>query len=238
MTRMKGAPRTAGSNWLLFNKMGVQIEQKGHSPQPVLSHNTWRCRDFRLAVFATLLGVCCSANAAQAETLTLLCERENALVTDWNGKMTITYSGGPNGEMSVASEHVAFTVPATQSERSGVLDAAEVKAVEISGSGEAMSIMPDPRALVDCARSSIQPEFKDDPDMQALALAGCVPRTAPSSLPIAIHANVVVGLIPGPESNTPDVIVEIKRSYLDATENSGRAINIETFPQNCALAAQ
>ena len=170
-----------------------------------------------------------------AQAVSVVCEREDTMVPGWAGSLAVTYAGGPSGAMTVKSEHVSFTVPATQSERSGVVDGVEVKATGISGSAETTSLMPDAQALIDCATKSVQPEFKDDKDMQALALTGCVPKTAMGTKPVNVLASVTLGLVPGPDAQAPDVIVEIKRRYLSVASPSGSDVSIDTFPKDCKL---
>jgi hypothetical protein len=172
---------------------------------------------------------------ASAEALNIQCGREDILIVDWTGPLTVSYPGGPSGELVVKSDHVTLSLPATLSERTGVVDGKEVTARGISGSVETDSLMPDAQALLDCAAKSLQPEFKDDADMQALALMGCVPKTAPSAAPVKIHADVTVGFIPQGDGNLESVIVEIKRRYLDIVGPSGGALIIETFPKDCKL---
>jgi hypothetical protein len=98
--------------------------------------------------------------------------------------------------------------------------------------------MPEPQALLDCAMATIQPEFKDDPDMLAMEIANCVPKTAIGASPIIVNASVTIGLIPTQDANAPDVIVEIRRRYVDALTPSGKSIVVETYPGNCKITAQ
>lgn len=171
-----------------------------------------------------------------AQAVSVVCDREDTMVPGWGGSLGVTYTGGPSGKITVKSDHVSFTVPATQSEKSGLVDGVEVMATGISGSAETTSLMPDSQALMDCAMNSVQPEFKDDKDMQTLALMGCVPKAAIGTEPVKVVASVTLSLVPGPDAARPDVIVEIKRRYLNIASPSGDDVSIETFPKDCKLA--
>jgi hypothetical protein len=175
-------------------------------------------------------------HAVGAEPLIIMCELEDTLNAARAGPLQVTYAGGPEGELAVASEHVTFSVLASQTQRTGTADGAEVTVTAIQGSGETTSVMPDPQALLTCAASSVQPEFKDDADMLALSVMGCVPKTSPATSPVPVLASVTLGLIPTAGGAAPDVIVEIKRRYRDAALPSGGPLEIDTFPKNCKLA--
>jgi hypothetical protein len=172
--------------------------------------------------------------SALGQAFTVTCAAEDVVMPGWNSPLTVTYTGGESGEMTVKSDHVAYTVPARQSEQKYELDGKELTATNISGVGEVPSVMPDAQALLECAAKSLQPEYKNDKDMQALAIMNCVPKVAASSIPV--HAEILVNLTPGDAPDSVDVGVQTKRRYLEAKSPSGESIVIETFPKDCKLA--
>lgn len=188
----------------------------------------------KILFFVALAAIALPFHRANAEPVNVSCAGEDVLNAGWSGPLTISYSGGPEGNMTVKSAHIDMTIPATQTERSREVDGAEVIATSILGSGETTSIMPDSAELLACAARNIQPEFNDDTDMQAMALMGCVPQTQPSAAAVKIQATVRIGLLPGDDG----VIVEIKRRYVDALTSAGGELSIETFPKDCKLAIQ
>ena len=94
------------------------------------------------------------------------------------------------------------------------------------------------KALLACALEAIQPDFKDDPEMLATEIGYCVPKTTIGTSPVAISASVLVGLIPTQDAQAPDIIVEMRRQYIDFTTPAGKDITIETYPKNCKLKPQ
>ncbi len=176
-------------------------------------------------VFALIFAIGCGP--AQAAAINFSCEQEDMMTPGWSGPLSISYQ---DGQVTVASGHLNFTVPATGSERSGVVDGVEVSAKGISGAAEIMAAVPEAQALLDCALASLQPEFKSDADMLALAVPACLSKTAPAATPVAMQADISIGLIPNKTAGTPDVIVEISRSYMN-----GPALKLDTFPRNCAV---
>ena len=190
--------------------------------------------NLKILFLVALAAIALPLHRANAEAVNVSCEGEDVLNAGWNGPLILSYSGGPEGNMSVKSAHIDLTIPASQTERSGEVDGAEVNTISILGSGETMSTMPDSGELLACAARTIQPEFKDDADMQAMALMGCIPQTQPGAAAVKIQATVRVGLLPGDDG----VIVEIKRRYVDALTPAGGEVSIETFPKDCKLTIQ
>lgn len=177
-----------------------------------------------LAAFgATLL----AAAQAHAEPVLVRCADEDVMTAGWDSPLTLTYAGEATGDVTIASEHLAFTVPASRTEQSGGID--------ISGFAETTSIMPDQAELLACAAQSIQPEFKDDADMEAVAIMGCVPKAKPAAQAVKIVATVRLGILPAQGSQAADVILELKRRYVDVKTPAGRDLAIETFPKDCRI---
>ena len=170
---------------------------------------------------------------ASAAAIKITCENEDVMAAGWKGPMTVTYDGAASGTLTVKSEHIDLRLPATSKKRTGEIDGKSKTATAIDGFGDTKTVMPDLAALEACAAKSVQPDFKNDADMVAIARMSCLATTAPSAAPVPVTASVTVGLIPGDTAGTPDVIVEIKRTYADANKTS-----IETFPKNCALEAK
>jgi hypothetical protein len=197
--------------------------------------------DFRHCRFAwplAVLALVCATRIGGAASLTIACEKEDVMVPGWAAPLTLSYPGGDSGDLAVTAEHVTFSLPAAQTVTTGVVDGAEVTATTISGSGETSSLMPDPEALMACVASSLQPEFKDDADVQFTTMLGCVPKVAMGASPIAVHASISLGIFPGSNPDAPDVNVEIKRSYVDIKTPTGDKVTIDTYPRNCKLVGQ
>src|SRR5436190_2815166 len=153
----------------------------------------------------------CTAHVANAAPLTINCEAEDRMVEGWTGPLTISYSGGASGDVAVKSEHVTFSLPATET-RTTAADGAEKPT--IIGSGETSSVMPDPQALKACIDAALAPNQANDEDMQFQALRGCVPKVAMSPSPIGVQASMTIivgGLLPGDDPK--GVVVAIKRGY-------------------------
>ena len=181
------------------------------------------------ASLLTFIGI-----AAAAAPFTVACEKENIMFPDEAGPLQVTYAGGPEGEIAVASAHVTFKLQATEASRSAVVDGVEITTTAIQASGETPANMPDPQALLACAAGAVQPEFKDDADMVLLAVMGCTSKTPPAPSPIPVQASVTVALVTTGEG-PPEPVVEIKRRYRDATLPNGGPLEIDTFPGNCKL---
>ena len=195
--------------------------------------------NFWTARFIMLLFVAFAISpAAAAEPISINCENEDVLAANWKGPMTVTYDGEASGTLIVKSDHIDLTLPATSKVRTGEVDGSPKTATAIEGFGETKSVMPDLAALEACAVKTVQPDFKDDADMVAIARISCLVTTPPSAAPVTVKASVTVGLSPGETAGAPDVIVEIKRTYSETTAAAGKAVSIETFPKNCAITAK
>ncbi len=185
------------------------------------------------------MALLCNVHVAGAQSLTIQCEREDRTAEGWTGPLTISYPGGASGDVTVQSEHLGFSLHATQTETTTALDGTERTTAVIAGSGDISSAMPDPQALKSCIDGSLQSGQADDADMQFQALTGCVPKVAMGPSPIAVHANITIimgGLIPGDDPN--QVFVQFKRAYADVKTASGADIAIKTSPDNCKKAGQ
>lgn len=193
-----------------------------------------RCRFVSVVLFSTIFG----SHASRAEPIKVECEKENVLSGTWLGPLKVTYSGGLQGEITITSEHLSQTFPANLTENTGVVDGREVSSTAIRGAVDIQTVMPDPKALIECARANIQPEFQDDADMQTVEIANCVSKTTMAPTPINISLNVALGLIPTKDAKAPDVIVEMRRRYVDVVTPLGKDIIIETYPKNCKLSSQ
>jgi hypothetical protein len=179
------------------------------------------------------MALICTAHVASAAPLTIACAQEDRMVEGWTGPLTISYTGEATGNVTVKSEHVAFSLPA----QTGSATAADgTERATIIGSGETSSVMPDPQALKACMDAALPPEQANDEDKQFQALRECASKVAMSPSPIGVQASVTIvvgGLSPGDDPN--GVIVAIKRSYADA---SGANVTIRTSPDNCKVAGQ
>ena len=151
----------------------------------------------------------------------------------WDSPLSVSYAGGPSGDISLKSDHMDLTLPASLSERSAEINGADVRITDINGFAETDAVMPDVTELLACAAQNVQPEFKDDADMQALAFMSCAPQTKPGAAKIS--ATVRLGLWPAAGGTGTEVIVEVKRRYLDVKTALGEDLVIETFPRDCKL---
>jgi hypothetical protein len=185
------------------------------------------------------MALLCNVHGAGAASLTIECEKQDTMVPDWAGPLTISYPGGASGDVAVKSEYVTFSLPATETETPTAVDGTERTSVVIVGSGEASSVLPDPQALKACIDGALQSGQADDPDKQRDALLGCMPKVAMGSSPIGVQAKITVivgGLLPGDD---PDkVFVQIQRAYADVRTASGAEIAIKTSADDCKLAGQ
>jgi hypothetical protein len=173
---------------------------------------------------ASLIAICDPASAAP---VMIACEQEDAVTQNWSGALNITYD---DEKVAVKSEHLDFTVPVDEVESKAVVDSVEVTTRRISGAGEITANVPAAEDLLQCAANSVAPEFKTDQDIIALAIPHCLSKTPPAVEPVAMTANVTIGLISTKDPMAPDVIVEISRSY-----QGDVALKLDVFPRNCAV---
>lgn len=178
-----------------------------------------------------------SSLPASAEPITASCADEDVIHPGWDSALSVSYSGGPTGEISVKSDHVDFIIPASMSERTTEIDGQQVSVIDINGSGEAALAMPDVADVFACVAASTQPEFKGDADMEAVSIMSCAPKAKLSAEGVRTAAVVRLGIWPG-ENGATDVIVEIKRRYVDVKTPTGADLVIDTFPKDCKLAVQ
>lgn len=179
-----------------------------------------------------------AAAPASAAPLMITCENEDFATVDWKGPLKVTYDGEATGTLTIQSQHIALTLPAKKEVRTGELDGKPHSVTGITGNADTNAVMPDLAALDACAQSAVQPEFKDDADMYAVARMSCLATTKPGAAPVKVAASVSVALVPGAKAGATDVVVEIKRTYLDKSASPGGAASIETFPKNCAIISQ
>jgi hypothetical protein len=179
-----------------------------------------------------------AAASASAAPLMITCENEDVIALDWKAPLTVTYDGEATGTLTVQSQHIALSLPAKKEVRTGELDGKPHSVTGITGNADTNAVMPDLAALDACAQSSIEPELKDDADMYAVAIMSCLSKTKPGATPVKVAASVSVALIPSDEAGAPDVVVEIKRTYLDKSASPGGTASIGTFPKNCAITSK
>lgn len=165
-----------------------------------------------------------------AASVKITCDKADAL-SGAAGPLTVTYDGEASGTVAVASPSISFSLPAKKEVRSGDLDGKPHTVTGITAFGEAMSSMPDQGQLETCAAKSVQPEFKDDADLFAMAVMSCA-KTMANGASVKIAASVSVALVPG-EGGADDVVVEIKRSYLAPSKSPGGKLSLDAFPGGC-----
>ena len=179
-----------------------------------------------------------AAAPASAAPLMITCENEDIIAVDWKAPLTVTYDGEATGTLTIQSQHIALSLPARKEVRTGQLDGKPHSVTGIVASADTSAVMPDLAALDACAQSSVQPEFKDDADMYDVAILSCLSKTKPGATPVKVAASVSVALIPGDEAGATDVLVEIKRTYLDKSASPGGTASFGTFPRNCAIVSK
>jgi hypothetical protein len=186
-------------------------------------------------LFLGALLVSASGNGAWASSIRIACAAADAL-SGGGGPVTVTYDGEAAGTVTVASEQISFSLPAKKEVRMGELDGKPHSVTGITGFSETLTAMPEQAALEACAAKSVQPEFKDDADMVAMAVMSCVKTTPAAAAPVKAQVSVSVALVPN-DGAADDVVVEIRRSYSAPAKVPGGKISIDTFPGNCSLIA-
>lgn len=181
-------------------------------------------RLFRFSVTVVICGLLCVPDIALAESLSLTCERESVTAAGWSKPLNIVYEGAESGTVVVTAENTQLSLAATYKTR------AEDGAKVIDAFGETTAIMPDLTALDACTAADVPADFKDDADFYNVASLSCLGVIKAGSEPVSIDASVRVGILP-----TSDVIVEIKRTYLEPSSGPGGVMYIETYPANCKL---
>lgn len=176
-----------------------------------------------------------SGNGAWASPIKIACAVADAL-SGSGGPLTVSYDGEATGTVTVASEQISFSLPAKKEVRKGELDGKPHSVTGITGFSETLTVMPDQAALEACAAKSVQPEFKDDADMVAMAVMSCVKTAPAAAAPVKAQVSVSIALVPN-DGAADDVVVEIKRSYSAPAKVPGGKISIDTFPGNCSLLA-
>lgn len=184
---------------------------------------------------ASVVLVAFSACRPAAEPLKIQCEREDTTTPGWDGPMEVTYNGEASGTLSVTSAHIELSLPATKEVRTGEVDGKPHSVTGITGNAEVQAIMPDLAALDTCVASTIQPEFKGDADMYAVATMSCLAKAPMGTVPVPITAAVSVALVPSENNGPSDVVVEIKRTYAAKSASPSGVTSIDSFPR-CSLA--
>jgi hypothetical protein len=167
--------------------------------------------------------------AAWAQAATVVkCETEDTFIEGWKSPITLTYTGGETGEISVQSDHVNFTVPAhltkDQTDQQGV----EVERITMLGTAQTTSDMPEPAALNACIASELKPEEQTDTDAQANAFLKCAGRVPLVPVPVTAHAMIM--LLPINDPGKLEPIVQTSRKYLGVKFPWGGDILLETMP--------
>jgi hypothetical protein len=181
-----------------------------------------------------LLSLCFQhCELAIASTIKIACGPDGFGAFGAATPMTITYTGEATGTLTVTSKDIELRLPAQKSSRTSSNGGETVTATVIDGIGETDALMPDPGALQACVVQSVPPEFKDDPDLMYSTAQSCASKVALGPAPVRIKAAVSVGIIPSPSGASADIIVEMKRSYLEVPPHPGGPISLDTFPRDC-----
>jgi hypothetical protein len=146
-------PRNQRSQNFPSNRALTKLEIK------TVNLKMWKMKSscWLLTTFA-IVAMTLTAHSASDGPLSITCEKEDLLNGSWAGPLTVTYSGGAKGEMTVTSDKVTQTFLANLTEKTGVVDGHEVTSIAIRGAVDASVSMPDPQALIKCASANIQPE--------------------------------------------------------------------------------
>ncbi len=165
-----------------------------------------------------------ASDSALAESIAISCEKETITVPEWKNPLSISYEGAENGTLAIKAEHTEFSLPA--SFRMHAEDGTRM----IEAFAETTAVMPDLAALDGCTAAKIPADLKGDADFYNVTSMSCLGVTAASAAPVRITASVRIGILP-----PADVIVEMKRTYLDASAGPGGVMYVETYPANCKV---
>ena len=170
---------------------------------------------------------------AQAATL-VKCDTEDTFIEGWKSPITLTYSGGDTGEISVKSDHVNFTVPAHLTKDQTDLQGKKVERITLLGTAQTTSNMPEPVALNACIAGKLKPEGQTDTDAQANAFLECAGKVPLAQVPVTAHAMIM--LLPINDPGKLEPIVQTSRRYLGVKFPWGGDILLETMPGgDCTL---
>jgi hypothetical protein len=169
-----------------------------------------------------LLVATLAAGPAWAQSLVLKCEERVGGATT---PMTLIYEGGASGTLKVTGSLGEMTLPATREEREGDVDGTTMTATNIRAFGAANVLMPDRAALDACIVSRREAGAAADPDLDALSLLACSEKLPNGPTPVAIKATVNISLI-----EPLMTIVEMKRTYVEASSVMGEPITLEPVP--------
>ncbi|MGO4642420.1 hypothetical protein AB4Z43_28680 [Mesorhizobium sp. 2RAF45] len=180
---------------------------------------------FKTLIFTTVTVQ--SMALAQAATI-VKCETEDTFIEGWKSPITLTYTGGDTGEISVESDHVNFSVPAHLTKDQTDLQGTKVERITMLGTAQTTSNMPEPAALNACIAGELKPEEQADTDAQANAFLKCAGKVPSVQVPVTAHAMIMLLPINDPEKLEP--IVQTSRRYLGVKFPWGGDILLETMP--------
>jgi hypothetical protein len=165
-----------------------------------------------------------AAPSRSGEVIGIACEKESTTTPGWGDVLTANYEGDETGRLIVDAAHTRLELAATKSIR------AEDGAVSLLAGGEVAAIMPDLERLDACTAENVPAEFAEDPDFYNVASMGCLETVEMGAEPVAVRASVNIGIL-----SEEDVIVEIRRTYLDPSSGPGGVAYIETYPTGCTV---
>lgn len=176
-----------------------------------------------------------SATPAIAGAIAISCEIENSMAAS-GGPLTLSYEGAESGTLKLRSKRINIEMPATKEVRKGTLDGKPHTVTGIRGAIESVTAMPSQQALEDCVAKNTSPEFKDDADIASVTLLTCMKTVPHAATPVKAATSVSIALVPSDEARgADDVVVEIKRTYLEKSSVPGGTISLETYPGRCTL---
>ena len=189
----------------------------------------WRWQTSCLTALALLALASCPASAA---TLTVTCERSDVIVSAWNGPTTITYTGSAEGTLQLKASYGEMSLPAKLVPHA-MADGTPARAIRAFG--DTSSTMPDLAALEACISTKIEPGQEDDKDSYYNGRDACLAQTPPTPAPIPMTGQVDIGIFPGETPSAFELVVEIKRIYLEKTKAPGGRTQLDSFPGQCVL---
>lgn len=205
-----------------------EIRNCRRSPS-IQRNRTWCWQTGSVASLALLALAGCPAAAA---TLTVTCERADVIVPAWNGPLTITYTGAAEGTLQLTGPYGDMSLPAKLVAHA-MADGTEARAIKAFG--DTTSTMPDLVALEACIATKIEPSQGADNDSYLNGRDMCLAQTPPTPAPIPMTGQIDIGIFPGKTITTSEVVIEMKRIYLDTTKGPGGRTVIGSFPGTCSL---
>lgn len=190
----------------------------------------------RFAVALSFL-VMLAGEAAHASTVSVSCEKADMISSAWSGPMTIVYEGDASGTLKLKGPYGELTLPATSERRQAATGSAQ-EAQLIEGFGTTQTTMPDLALLEACIATKVAPGEEGSADSYDFAVTQCLASTPPAKDPVAVTAQVKLGIFPGEPPEEYGLVVEVKRTYDQKTKSPRGSTSIDSFPAKCTIAGR